>query len=144
VAVQYLSLTHLLVANEALDQSCRGSEWDLFWQVAVLAAERDLARGTGEEVAWAHGSLAELHLLRATLPEGQTSADLALGHARLLLQLVDRESFVAYSTGRQFRRYADWWAQPLSPNYNAKLDTKGLGAKIADLFPGARTFSHER
>ena len=144
MAVQYLSLTHLLVANEALDQTCCGSEWELFWRVAALAAERDLVNGTGEALAWAHGSRAELHLLRAIRPDPQQSADQALAHARSLLQLVDRESFVAYSTGRQFTRYAEWWAQPLSANPNAKLDTKGLAVQIANLFPKARTFSHEK
>ena len=158
VAVQYLSLTQLLVANEALDKSCCGFEWDLFWEVAALSAERDLANGTGEAVAWAHGSLAELHLLRAIRAGAPQTAnpapgpsrttqppgDQALSHARSLLQLVDRESFAAYSTGRQFSRYADWWALPLSANTNAKLDSKGLAAQIANLFPKARTFSHEK
>jgi CHAT domain-containing protein len=144
VAVQYLSLTRLLVANEALDASCCGPDWDLFWRVALMSAERDRDRGSGETVAWAYGSLAELHLLRTTLPAGQQSADLALANARSLLQLVERESFAAYSTGRQFSRYAEWWAQPLSPNYAAKLEINPLAGTIANLFPKARAFSHER
>jgi hypothetical protein len=146
VAVQYLSLTRLLVATEALDPTCCDAEWDLLWQVAVMAADRDRERGTGESLAWAHGSLAELYLLRATLPEDEEtqSAEAALRHSRALLQLVDRESFVAYSTGRQFTRYATWWAKPLSPNCNAKLDTNGVAGMVADLFPKARAFSHER
>jgi len=153
--VQYLSLTRLLVANDALDPACCGEEWELFWRIATMAADRDGVHtpdaieskngGDGDDpVAWALGSLAELHLLRATQPGGEKSADVALTHARSLLQRVERESFVAYSTGRQFARYADWWAQPLSPASSAKLATGGLARQIADLFPATRAFGHER
>lgn len=80
-----------------------------------LVAEEYLDHAANEERVWAHGSLAEVWLLRLLLP-GQSkvkraaSAEQALGHASSVLALYPRpDAFPLVSTRRQLARYIEWW-----------------------------------
>jgi beta-lactamase superfamily II metal-dependent hydrolase len=85
------------------------------WQTAKYCADFYLQHKIPEERAWAHGSLAELHLLSLADPSLSEAAraqisDTALEHAEQLLKhCQSREDFPVKSTARQFRRYVDWW-----------------------------------
>lgn len=84
---------------------------------ARLAAETDLEGPQPSERAWAHVSLAELALLQLTDPaldaaaRAQAAAT-CLQHAGQVLQLLGAGSEQAFTTGRQFRRYVDFWGAP--------------------------------
>ena len=84
-----------------------------YWAAARLSAEIYLDHESREERAWAHGSLAELWLLRlaTAAPEDRREiAGRAVEHARRLLRLFPRRgSFEVFSTRRQFKRYLEWW-----------------------------------
>ena len=103
--VQFLSLA--LVLDERAD--------DLHdrWELARLMAERGLESDDQQQVAWAHGSLAELHVLKLGIlldgPNLKEEQNRALEHARKLLQFKGRYPFAVYSTQRQFERYLDWY-----------------------------------
>ncbi len=85
------------------------------WEAARLASEHYLDHGDREERAWAHGSLAELWLLRLHeegLSEQQRSefAAEALHHATKLSGFYPGvDEFPVKSTRREFERYVDWW-----------------------------------
>jgi hypothetical protein len=104
VATQVLSIKAVLDAP---------LETTLF-ALATALAELDLAHVDKEERAWAHGSLAELELLR--LPRG-SQADIAqarqnvVEHCRAIVSLTSSRSFQVQSTRRQFERYATHWAR---------------------------------
>lgn len=85
------------------------------WAAARLAAERYLDHREVEERVWAHGSLAELWLLRtaaADPAERAAAAERARRHATDLARLTSdhlRDDFPIGSTRRQFDRYVEWW-----------------------------------
>lgn len=85
-----------------------------FWTVARFAAERALESGDRGTMIWAHGSLAELELLKPRiLPEDGDSedrtAERVLDHIRPLAAMCGQDTFPIFSTRRQFQRYLDWW-----------------------------------
>jgi beta-lactamase superfamily II metal-dependent hydrolase len=92
---------------------------DTAWRVAWMAAELYTRHPELEEQAWAHGSLAELCLLRLAMPRPDEQArydERALAEAQDIARLAplfrDREAFPITSTARQIQRYVDWWASP--------------------------------
>jgi hypothetical protein len=116
-------LTQALCAEAAL-----GRELNLkLWKRAFAASQLDLD-SSEEMVAWAHGSLLELHLLQlllrtddSTPPDDEifelalTSTDLAVLGGRL-------NPYIVESTERQIERYTIWWNQPLWRQHLATLN----------------------
>ena len=118
--VQFLSLSVVLKA--------RKSRFADLWTFARVAAELDLESDGRSEVAWAHGSLVELHMLSVALPaeddEKQQNEKAraravakrveeatanAVRHAGEVVRIMGRDSFHVYSTRRQFERYLEWY-----------------------------------
>jgi hypothetical protein len=100
------------------------------WGAALVSANVDLCsqQTHGEEIAWAHGTLAELYLiLLAYAPDhvpmkqkeihGKT-----LEHIQQLLSIAGFDSFPVKSTKRQFKRYVDWWG---SEGFGSLLEKEG-------------------
>jgi hypothetical protein len=106
VMVQMLSLATVLGRTD-LDAS--------WWMTAQLAGEIYLDHPAVEERVWAHGSLAELWLLKLgaselTTQERAAAARRACEHAASIVKLTPRRgAFPVESTRRQFRRYLSWW-----------------------------------
>ena len=111
VGVQAVALAVIL--GRSLEERVEGA-----WQVARLAADLYLQHPDVLEQAWAHGSLAELWLLR--LATRGLADDVKAGyrqraiqHAKELVRIYpDRDAFPVTSTSRQFQRYLDWWGSP--------------------------------
>ena len=124
---QYLSLCEVLLV--------RDEERIEMWRAAGLLARLRTATGDAKNMAWSHADLAELHLLSSIITENGTAPlrdpqgaqEDAVHHARELVRLVGRDSFVAFSTRRQFRRYSEWYVPiasqlaPVIPIANAVL-----------------------
>lgn len=91
---------------------------DEYWWTGKLAADLFLNHPDPDERAWAHGSLAELWLLKLGSPGTDTStrtlcAEKARAHAGQVLDSSrDRGRFTVTSTRRQFQRYIEWWGLP--------------------------------
>jgi len=106
-ATQYLSLTAVL------DKPAEPETFDgtFTW------AEQGLAGSTPTNVAWAHGTLAELELLRlyhnrATIRSRNAVSIIrqrVCEHCKTIVQMMGFESFHVSSTRRQFGRYATWF-----------------------------------
>jgi beta-lactamase superfamily II metal-dependent hydrolase len=85
------------------------------WEAARLAAELYRDHEHPDERVWAHGSLAELWLLRLAAPGLSASqhaefARQARTHAEALSRSCPGvDEFPVRSTRRQFARYLDWW-----------------------------------
>ena len=115
-----------LVSLEAILQQEVGSGE---WEAARLAAEHYLDHQDREERAWAHGSLAELWLLRLhdeNLPQEPRSDFRAEArrHATELSRLYPGvHEFPVKSTRRQFERYVDWWG---TERFGTELVERGL------------------
>jgi hypothetical protein len=119
VLVQFVSLAAIL-GRDADDGR---------WPTAKLSADLYCDHPTTEERAWAHGSLAELWLVRLAQPDltveqKRDFADRAIKHAQQLAQLYPwGDEFPIKSTRRQFRRYIDWWG---TPAFDEGLAARGL------------------
>ena len=83
-----------------------------WWSVAWQLAQWKLANGSNADRVWAHGTLAEIELLRviyesdASVPQSAKAA--IVDHCTRLRELSE-DSFPVMSTTRQFRRYLDHW-----------------------------------
>ncbi|MEM7354838.1 MAG: CHAT domain-containing protein [Acidobacteriota bacterium] len=128
--IQWLSLAVLLKVER--------DDFDDLLQFARMMSWFDIEYVEQEEcadwktIAWAHGSLAEISMLSvarrgsevsppvvpvAEPPAGDPPADdqpgeahtQAVHHARELVRIMGRDSFHAYSTRRQFKRYLEWY-----------------------------------
>jgi len=98
------------------------------WRRALLSAELDLD-GDPLTVAWAHGSLVELYLLRILLDEEPASTNasdrplksvpldqvttLAEQSAQHVANGARLHPYLVESTERQIKRYVDWWNSQL-------------------------------
>lgn len=108
VLVQFVSLAAIL--GRDVDEGR--------WTTARLSAEFYRDNPSIEERAWAHGSLAELWLIRLagqnlTPEERSRSVERAIEQAQQLSQLYPwGDEFPVKSTRRQFKRYLDWWGRP--------------------------------
>ena len=123
VTVQYLSLTRYLQAIGRVD----GEFPEGLWTTARVAAEAAL--DSTQDAPWAHGSLAELYLLKASVEPDDEMARLAQLHIDELLALVSADSFEVYSTRRQFARYVSWWGDALGVTELAKKIVAKLGGQ---------------
>jgi beta-lactamase superfamily II metal-dependent hydrolase len=106
-------LVQMLSTATALGRPIR----DGSWETAKLSAQAYLDHPSPDERAWAHGSLAELWLLRLTddgTPEARADAvRQATAHVNILLSLYPSNTASPIeSTRRQFERYTLWWGQP--------------------------------
>ncbi len=103
------------------------------WAAARLAAERYLDHREVEERVWAHGSLAELWLLRtagADPAERREAGERARRHAAEVARLTSahlRDDFPIGSTRRQFARYVDWWGAEALTRYLAERGVERPG-----------------
>lgn len=85
------------------------------WTSARLSAQMYLEHPEAQQRAWAHGSLAELYLLRLgdsnlTAEQRKDFSDRAVQHTRELARFYPRrDEFPVRSTRFQFMRYVDWW-----------------------------------
>ncbi len=88
---------------------------DGLWETAKLSAELYLDHPSIEEQAWAHGSLAELSLLKlsgGTPEERSVAVWRAKDNITELAKLFPAgDAFPVESTRRQFKRYVDWWGE---------------------------------
>lgn len=87
-----------------------------YWTVGVFSASAELQVPQPSGVAWPHGTLAELKLLRLSEPSLSDSEVTALSkevleHASELVFRNGRVAEPVFSTGRQFARYIHWWSQ---------------------------------
>lgn len=128
-------LVQLVSLGAVLEQRCEVGQWE----AALLASSYYLDHEEKEERAWAHASLAELHLLR--LGEDGLSDALrieyratALRHAQQLDACYPRlDEFPIKSTRRQFRRYVEWWG---TERFAQSLERRGLKRADAWRAPG--------
>ncbi len=100
--------------GEALD--AMRTEGHSGWLVARQLAQWQLVDASGEELAWAHGTLAELELLGAVY-EGEAfdvhaAKARILDHCDKLREAAGDKTFPIKSTHRQFGRYLKHWDRP--------------------------------
>ena len=111
VMTQYLSISTILGNKLNL-------EW---WMMAEISANIETKSATGQDLAWAHGTLAELHLLRIVDPADNKEASFhenkAREHISTLKSTVQADDFAIASTRRQFNRYIEWWGAPEFENH---------------------------
>ena len=115
-AMQRFATLHWVAVQVESLSSVLGKDRDeARWQAARLCADLYCDHQGTEERAWAHGSLAELCLVRLAdreLDAGQKEAwsARALEHARQVARLYPGgDDFPVKSTRRQFERYVNWW-----------------------------------
>lgn len=121
VATQYLSLravTALQATQGASGESDKAllalrDELSPLWHAACQLAAWDLRRLDGENLAWAHGTLAELELLGCAyggraFKEKPVKVSIAQ-HAARIVEIVGPSAFAVASTRRQFKRYIENW-----------------------------------
>jgi beta-lactamase superfamily II metal-dependent hydrolase len=114
--VQRLATVHWVLVQVASLSMVLGIEPDPgIWAAARLSAELYCEHHDLEQRAWAHGSLAELWLVRLadpglTDPERQKIQEAALREAKALGDFYPgQDDFPVKSTRRQFERYLSWW-----------------------------------
>ena len=109
------SLHWVAVQVESLSSVLGKDRDERRWQAAKLCADFYCDHQDTEQRAWAHGSLAELCLVRLAdraLDPAQKKhwSALALEHVNHLARLYPGgDEFPVKSTRRQFERYVDWW-----------------------------------
>jgi beta-lactamase superfamily II metal-dependent hydrolase len=105
VTVQHVSLSVVLEGTSEPGE----------WEAAKLCADRYCDHDVMEERAWAHGSLAELWLLRLAGPNASSAeraewAANAVRDAQTLSRFYPGiDEFPVKSTRLQFERYVSWW-----------------------------------
>jgi len=109
------SLHWVAVQVESLSSVLGKDRDERRWQAAKLCADFYCDHQDAEQRAWAHGSLAELCLVRLAdraldAAQKQRWSTLALEHASHLARLYPGgNEFPVVSTRRQFERYVNWW-----------------------------------
>jgi beta-lactamase superfamily II metal-dependent hydrolase len=119
-AVQRVATLHWVLVQVISLGAVLGKRFDdEQWGAAKLAADLYLAHQDPEQRAWAHGSLAEIWMLRLCRSQRVDVDELehftgeALAHVdALAAEYSAREAFPVISSLRQFRRYVDWWVHP--------------------------------
>ena len=142
-AVQRMSSLHWVLVQQLCVAAVLGKPVrEGTWETARLSAESYLDLQEVDERAWAHGSLAELWLLKLTdatlsAAERDDAARRACEHAMELMKLFrSGDAFAIQSTRKQFARYVDWWGHPLFEQAivaepAARLSWKDLGVVAA-------------
>ena len=108
---QYLSLRAVLAERD--DGGSLAREYGGWWIAARQIALWELRSASGENEAWAHGTLAELEMLGAIYAGAESEKEemrrQVVEHCQALCDLMGKDSFPVFSTCRQFQRYLDWW-----------------------------------
>jgi beta-lactamase superfamily II metal-dependent hydrolase len=113
IATLHWVMVQLVSLSVVLEGKCELGEWE----TARVCADHYRNHDQVEERAWAHGSLAELWLLRLAEPgmtaeQAATYIANALSEADALSRLYPGvDDFPVKSTRRQFERYAYWWGE---------------------------------
>jgi beta-lactamase superfamily II metal-dependent hydrolase len=132
-ALQRIATLHwLLVQAVSLSMILGRKSEEGAWEAARLSANRYCNHREVEQRAWAHGSLAELWLVRLgerelTPAEKEKIAEKAVHHAEELGRLYPwNDDFPVKSTRRQFERYLTWWGTGRFENDLKCQDAKRL------------------
>ena len=102
------------------------------WEAAMLSARRYCDHSDIQQRAWAHGSLAELCLVRLgasglSEQERKDAHDRAVHHAEELNRIYPwQDEFPVTSTRRQLERYASWWGDQRFEDALAKRGVKRI------------------
>ena len=111
VITQYLSLWAVLAGKD--DRASLAEEYGGWWITTRQIASWQLRNASGEEKAWAHGTLAELEMLGGIYGGPKFNREEAkqriVEHCRAICDLAGSEEFTLLSTRRQFQRYLVWW-----------------------------------
>ena len=128
-AVQRVATLHWVLVQVVSLAAVLGKDHDdERWIVARFCADLYGRHRDPEQVAWAHGSLAELWLLRHCRPDATAEdrarfAEAALLHIdELVRACASRTAFPLLSTLAQLRRYVDWWGSARFVGDLAKRD----------------------
>lgn len=128
-AVQRVATLHWVLVQVVSLAAVLGKDHDdERWIVARFCADLYGRHRDPEQVAWAHGSLAELWLLRHCRPDTTAEdrarfAEAALLHIdELVGACASRTAFPLLSTLAQLRRYVDWWGSARFVGDLAKRD----------------------
>lgn len=121
---QRIASLHWVLGQELSMSAVLGKKFERgTWEAARLSADAYLEHPEVDERAWAHGSLAELWLLRLA-DDSLAAADrrdvtqTAKDHAVALAKLFPSgDPFAIQSTRRQFARYKNWWGGPEFDNF---------------------------
>jgi hypothetical protein len=120
LAPQRRATLHWVLVQAVVLKTVLTQEFDRgLWEAARLAADNCRDHHVFSERAWAHGSLAELWLLRLLDPElpepgAEQARALAIAHTRELHEMYPGfDEFPVKATRRQFDRYVSWWGTPL-------------------------------
>jgi hypothetical protein len=101
-----------VVAGKEGQKSLAG-ECGSWWIAARQIALWELPSATGDDRAWAHGTLAELEMLGAIYTEGKPNKRelkrRITEHCRAIRDLSVKDAFPLHSTRRQFQRYLEVW-----------------------------------
>jgi hypothetical protein len=126
VITQYLSLLAVLRPD---DWRMLAKEYGTWWSGSRQIATWALRKATGEDRAWALGTLAELELLGVVYDAGAfNEADARKkieSFCREIVDMLGKESFAVASTRRQFERYRTIWKRE-AWNALAKCATETL------------------
>ena len=133
VITQYLSIVAILELKD--DTTNFTKEYGWTWVAACQMAEWQYNKSTGEERVWALGTLAELTLLgsvysvTADFNHKQVKTEIKR-YCNEMLKLLGSDTFPIFSTKRQFKRYVNYWENPIW-NDLAKEALKALGDKTS-------------
>jgi beta-lactamase superfamily II metal-dependent hydrolase len=134
-AVQRVATLHWVLVQVVSLSAVLGREVDdSRWKAAMLCAELYRDSVIVEDRAWAHGSIAELCLVRLAMPnlshkEKKEYSKTALQHAQTLSRFYPwDDEFPIKSTRRQFERYLDWWGTPEFEKVVANKTFRAQGA----------------
>jgi hypothetical protein len=115
VLTQFLSMQAILAAPE--NYGALEREYNFAWVAARQLAKWDLKGATGEQEAWALGTLAELELLGCVYGASTFDPDRSRREIEQLCQRicesVGDEPFPILSTRRQFQRYLKNWPREI-------------------------------
>ncbi|WP_213954743.1 MULTISPECIES: CHAT domain-containing protein [unclassified Variovorax] len=100
------------LATDAAELESTVKTYRRWWGVAWQLAQWKLANGTTADRVWAHGTLAEIELLRVVYEHEPVAAESAMEaiveHCTRIRELSE-DPFQIMSTTRQFQRYLDHW-----------------------------------
>ena len=110
VVTQYLSMCAVLAAPETdLDLQEKYGDW---WRSARWLASQQSPATSGEDKAWALGTLAELELIGSIYDanyQASRAQEKIVAHCNDMCAEVASDAFVLFSTRRQFSRYIEYW-----------------------------------
>jgi CHAT domain len=133
VITQYLSIIATPILTDADKFKTLAKKYGVWWTAARQIATWQLNKASGEDRAWALGTLSELALLGIayggnTFKPAQANDDISK-YCKEIRQLFGPEAFPILSTRRQFKRYIECWQreewQELAKVALETLDTAG-------------------